>query len=103
MGRTRRIAASLLQVPQFSDANSYNLTLTGLSPPSPQGYAGDLKSRRENHKKAKGTDEVGIPAPERPTDVNQTDYAVGQDNVRDRIGPLKFDVHNPVFMISGLT
>ncbi|HLS19371.1 MAG TPA: BCCT family transporter, partial [Paracoccaceae bacterium] len=52
---------------------------------------------------AEGTDEGGIPAPEGPTDVIQTDYAVGQDNVRDRIGPLKFDVHNPVFMISGLT
>lgn len=52
---------------------------------------------------AEGAEEGGIPAPEGPTDVIKTNYAVGQDNVADRIGPLIFDVHNPVFMISGLT
>jgi len=52
---------------------------------------------------AEGAEEAGIPAPEGPTNLIQTDYAVGQDNITDRIGPLKFDVHNPVFMISGLT
>lgn len=52
---------------------------------------------------AEGAEEAGIPAPEGPTDVIETDYAIGQDNVVDRIGPLTFDVHNPVFLISGLT
>lgn len=37
--------------------------------------------------------------PEGPTDVIQTDYTVGQDNIR----PLGLDIHNPVFLISGLS
>jgi BCCT family betaine/carnitine transporter len=46
--------------------------------------------------------DTGIPDPEGPTNVIDTDYTVGQDNIRDRIGPLVFDIHNPVFLISGL-
>ena len=45
---------------------------------------------------------TGIPEPEGPTNIIDTDYAVGQDNVHRRMGPLSFDVHNPVFAISGL-
>ena len=45
---------------------------------------------------------TGIPEPEGPTDIIDTDYEVGQDNVRRNIGTLAFDVHNPVFAISGL-
>ncbi|QRF68946.1 BCCT family transporter [Ponticoccus alexandrii] len=33
----------------------------------------------------------------------QTDYTVGQDNIRGRFGPFGFDIHNPVFSISALT
>ncbi len=33
----------------------------------------------------------------------ETDYEVGQDNIQPSIGPFGFDIHNPVFMISGLT
>ncbi|MDX1540155.1 MAG: BCCT family transporter, partial [Geminicoccaceae bacterium] len=32
-----------------------------------------------------------------------TDYTVGQDNIRTTIGPFGLDIHNPVFVISGLT
>ncbi|MCK9554003.1 BCCT family transporter [Aquamicrobium sp.] len=45
---------------------------------------------------------TGIPDPEGPTNVIETDYEVGQDNVRRKMGALSFDVHNPVFAISGL-
>ncbi|EKE78262.1 MULTISPECIES: BCCT family transporter [Oceanibaculum] len=38
-------------------------------------------------------------------DVQQieTDYEVGQDNIQPSIGPFGLDIHNPVFLISGLT
>jgi BCCT family betaine/carnitine transporter len=32
----------------------------------------------------------------------ETDYEIGQDNVEGTVGPFGFDVHNPVFMISGI-
>ncbi len=40
-----------------------------------------------------------------PTEQTQvdTDYEIGQDNVEGRLGPFGFDIHNPVFLISGLT
>lgn len=38
-------------------------------------------------------------------DVQQieTDYEIGQDNYQNKFGPFGLDIHNPVFMISGLT
>lgn len=45
---------------------------------------------------------TGIPDPEGPTNIIETNYEIGQDNVRRRMGALSFDVHNPVFAISGL-
>ncbi len=40
-----------------------------------------------------------------PGDTNEieTDFEVGQDNLDGTLGPLGFDIHNPVFMVSGLT
>ncbi len=40
-----------------------------------------------------------------PGDMNEieTDFEVGQDNIDGTLGPLGFDIHNPVFMVSGLT
>ena len=32
-----------------------------------------------------------------------TEYEIGQDNIRSRVGPFGFDIHNPVFLIAGLT
>ena len=43
----------------------------------------------------------GIPAP-RGADIIDTDYKIGQDNIQRKIGPFGLDIHNPVFMISGL-
>ena len=44
----------------------------------------------------------GIPAPEGDADIIDTDYEIGQDNIEGRVGPFGFDIHNPVFVISGL-
>src|ERR687897_517961 len=35
--------------------------------------------------------------------VIQTDYRIGQDNLQPRLGPFSLDIHNPVFVISGVT
>jgi len=47
------------------------------------------------------TDHVGA-GPDGPADVIQTDYDIGQDNIQPKIGPFGLDIHNPVFLISGL-
>ena len=44
----------------------------------------------------------GIPQPEGHSDIIETDYKIGQDNIQTRIGPFGLDIHNPVFVISGL-
>ena len=49
------------------------------------------------------TNDQGIPAPEGAADLIDTDYAIGQDNVEGNVGPFGFDIHNPVFLISGLS
>ena len=43
--------------------------------------------------------ESEIPEPDGAADVIQTDYEIGQDNIT----PFGLDIHNPVFLISGLT
>ncbi|MBR9821863.1 MAG: BCCT family transporter [Rhodobacteraceae bacterium] len=47
-------------------------------------------------------DEQGIPAPEGASDIINTDYEIGQDNIDGQVGPFGFDIHNPVFLVSGL-
>jgi len=44
----------------------------------------------------------GIPALEGSADLIQTDYEIGQDNIQTKVGPFGLDIHNPVFVISGL-
>ena len=48
------------------------------------------------------TSSQGIPEPEGAADIIDTDYEIGQDNIDGTLGPLGFDIHNPVFAISGL-
>ena len=51
------------------------------------------------------TEDTGIepiPAPEGETTLIETDYTVGQDNIEFKVGPFGLDVHNPVFLVSGL-
>ncbi|WP_428687177.1 BCCT family transporter [Roseibium sp.] len=45
----------------------------------------------------------GIPDPEGAATVIQTDYEIGQDNIETNVGPFNLDIHNPVFLVSGLT
>lgn len=44
----------------------------------------------------------GIPEPEGHSDIIETDYEIGQDNIETNIGPFGLDIHNPVFLISGV-
>ncbi|NUH64315.1 BCCT family transporter [Sulfitobacter sp. S0837] len=44
----------------------------------------------------------GIPEPEGKADVIDTDYEIGQDNIERQIGPFGLDIHNPVFLVSGI-
>ena len=44
----------------------------------------------------------GIPSPDGAAHIIDTDYEIGQDNVEGSVGPFGFDIHNPVFAISGL-
>src|SRR5690606_23466732 len=37
------------------------------------------------------------------TNLIDTGYEIGQDNIQTRIGPFGLDIHNPVFAVSGLT
>ncbi len=46
---------------------------------------------------------LDIPSPDGEVNMIDTSYEVGQDNYQGRLGPLIFDVHNPVFLISSLT
>jgi len=46
--------------------------------------------------------EQSTPVAEGSTAPIDTDYTVGQDNIQSQIGPFGLDIHNPVFMISGL-
>lgn len=52
------------------------------------------------------TDETtaeGIPSPDGDTNLIKTDYRIGQDNIASRVAGIGFDVHNPVFVVSGLS
>ena len=49
------------------------------------------------------TDTQGIPEPEGAAAIIETDYEIGQDNIESNLGPFGFDIHNPVFLISGLS
>ncbi len=51
---------------------------------------------------ADDTKNQGIPGPEGDSDIIDTTYEIGQDNVDGQLGPFGFDIHNPVFMISGI-
>jgi len=49
------------------------------------------------------TDTQGIPLPEGDADLIDTAYEIGQDNIEGAVGPIGFDIHNPVFVVSGLS
>ena len=43
------------------------------------------------------TNNQGIPEPEGASDIIDTEYEIGQDNIDGQVGPFGFDIHNPVF------
>ncbi|MCE0503735.1 BCCT family transporter [Roseivivax sp. GX 12232] len=43
----------------------------------------------------------GVPEPEGHAVIIDTEYDIGQDNIDGQVGPFGFDIHNPVFVISG--
>ncbi|PSJ46213.1 BCCT transporter [Zobellella endophytica] len=47
-------------------------------------------------------DNHDVIAPEGKVNLIDTDYQIGQDNIALKIGPFGLDIHNRVFMISGL-
>lgn len=48
-------------------------------------------------------DNAGVPAPEGVTNLIETDYEIGQNNIERKVGPFPIDIHNPVFAISALS
>ncbi len=44
--------------------------------------------------------EETIPLPDGPTETIETEFEIGQQNIESQIGYLRFDIHNPVFIIS---
>ncbi|WP_428696502.1 BCCT family transporter [Stappia sp.] len=46
---------------------------------------------------------TGIPEPEGAADIIDTEFEIGQHNLEGNVGPFGFDIHNPVFLISGLS
>ena len=51
------------------------------------------------------TEDTGspIPEPDGAATLIETDYEIGQDNIEAQLGPFGLDIHNPVFLVSGLT
>jgi BCCT family betaine/carnitine transporter len=48
-------------------------------------------------------DDGSIPAPEGESQIIETEYEIGQDNITAQVGPFGLDIHNPVFLVSGLS
>ncbi len=43
-----------------------------------------------------------VPPPEGPANLIKTEYEIGQDNINPKLGPFGLDIHNPVFLVSGI-
>ncbi|TVS02343.1 MAG: BCCT family transporter [Rhodobacteraceae bacterium] len=59
-----------------------------------------MSDTNENESAEPETD--ALPEPEGASDIIETDYEIGQDNVTPKIGPFGLDIHNPVFLVSGI-
>jgi betaine/carnitine transporter, BCCT family len=64
-----------------------------------------VKSQSGSKKERDVSDEsdTSLPVPEGESEIIQTDYEVGQDNITPQVGPFNLDIHNPVFAFSGAT
>jgi len=60
-----------------------------------------MSNQNENENQSETEAETeALPEPEGASDLIETDYEIGQDNITPQIGPLGLDIHNPVFAIS---
>lgn len=70
-----------------------------------KGHPGDKRYEEpilEGHpERTPDADAEAVPSPEGPTQIIETDYEIGQDNIQGE-APVAFDIHNPVFMISAI-
>ena len=66
------------------------------------GHADNTPARQREEKRNRMSEMTPI-TPDGAANLIETDYELGQDNIQPKIGPIMFDVHNPVFVISGLT
>ena len=57
-------------------------------------------TRQEDGRTPEGVEP--IPEPEGETEIIETDYEIGQDNIAARRWVFEFDIHNPVFPVSAL-
>ncbi|WP_240919646.1 BCCT family transporter [Oceanimonas sp. MB9] len=48
------------------------------------------------------TDKEKVISPDGHVNSIETDYELGQDNIKSSIGPISFDVHNRVFIVAGI-
>jgi BCCT family betaine/carnitine transporter len=65
---------------------------------SPDGIFSQVHNRRSF------MSDVKTSAEETPPEGQiDTDYNIGQDNIEGHLGPIGFDIHNPVFAVSALT
>ena len=84
--------------------------MTDPTPPKGQknmkGRPGDERREREalqgRYEPEPDPSIEAIPAPEGPTQIIETDYEIGQNNI-EGVKPFRFDIHNPVFMISAIS
>lgn len=62
-----------------------------MSDQKPSAHQGPQKEKRD----------LDSLEPVEPVGLIPTEYEIGQDNIRKRVGVLSLDIHNPVFVISG--
>ncbi|MFU8883271.1 MAG: BCCT family transporter [Rhodobacterales bacterium] len=60
----------------------------------------DDTSKQSDQAEAEGVEP--IPEPEGETEIIETDYTIGQDNIATRKWVFEFDIHNPVFPVSAI-
>lgn len=89
----------------MSDQNS-----NGPGGTPPRGYKGAPGDREREREVLRGRyepkpqpqpDVEAMPEPEGPTEIIQTDFEIGQDNIEGKV-PFPFDIHNPVFGVSAI-
>ena len=75
---------------------------------APDGPAGTALTARERDHCCRfvhtntGISRIEVGRADGAAHIIDTEYEIGQDNLEGSVGPFGFDIHNPVFAISGL-